>query len=120
MPDRRLRIELDAFSGRANPSWVLDARESDEVAKRLRPGSACTARPAGLGFRGFIIHNLGAIRPGTPTVRIWQGTISIAGPVSVSSLDTGHLEEYLTELAVARGYATLLGQAQKKREIGNV
>jgi hypothetical protein len=102
-----LRIELDAFSGRSNPSWVLDARQSALVVAKLRPGAPCAAKQTDLGFRGFLIHNLAA----TP-VRVWQGTIRTSDHSPMANLDSGQLEAHLIEMAIARGYEFLMGLTQ--------
>jgi len=50
-------VELDAFSGRPNPRWVLTESEAAELARLITslppaPGGA-SLRPPGLGYRGF-------------------------------------------------------------------
>jgi hypothetical protein len=50
-------IELDIFSGRENPRWVLDRTGSEglrDLQRRLRPGQPSTDEPPGLGYRGFL------------------------------------------------------------------
>jgi hypothetical protein len=108
----QLRIELDVFSGRPNPSWVLDAQQSALVAARIRPGAACTTKEAGLGYRGFLIHNVDEASTNPRPLRVWQGTISTSEDGQKSNLDTERLEDYLIEMAVARGYGSLLGIAR--------
>ena len=44
-----MRVELDLFSGRPNPSWELDeagVRELERLCLRLRPGGAVPEPPA--------------------------------------------------------------------------
>jgi len=53
-------VELDAFSGRPNPRWVLSESDAMELAERLRalsPAATTELPPDVLGFRGFRIHN---------------------------------------------------------------
>ncbi|MBS0248754.1 MAG: hypothetical protein JSR61_19220 [Proteobacteria bacterium] len=54
-----VKVEIDVFSGRSNPSWILSQDEQrrlvgllDLETHRQVPG----ASNDGLGFRGFIIH----------------------------------------------------------------
>jgi hypothetical protein len=53
-----LLVELDAFSGRPNPSWELDEVSSDALRKfvaGLPVTSDRPAQPPGLGYRGFVL-----------------------------------------------------------------
>lgn len=50
-------VELDAFSGRPNPSWQLDEARAGELVELHRRLTATTERPPeppGLGYRGFL------------------------------------------------------------------
>lgn len=54
----RVRIELDVFSGRENPSWELSREDAREIIALLRSKNERAAQPhplKGLGFRGFVI-----------------------------------------------------------------
>ena len=56
-----MRVELDLFSGRPNPSWELDeagVRELERLCLRLSPGGALPEPPA-LGYRGFFWRGAG-------------------------------------------------------------
>ena len=54
-----LRIELDIFSGRPNPSWILSPKEERELVDRVKSDPSLmlpvTAATGGLGYRGYII-----------------------------------------------------------------
>ncbi len=54
-----LKIELDIFSGRPNPSWLLTPQEENELVERVLADSALmrpmTAETGGLGYRGYIV-----------------------------------------------------------------
>lgn len=56
--DRPAHVEIDLFSGRPNPSFVLDAAGTSELL-RLVAGATKAARAVapreGLGFRGFVV-----------------------------------------------------------------
>ena len=73
-------VEIDMFSGRQNPTVVLDAGVAEElylmigdqeVAGRLRPGDP---PDAGLGFRGFVLTPADRTRP---ALRILPTTVFI-------------------------------------------
>lgn len=54
-----LRIELDIFSGRPNPSWILSPKEERELVDRVKADPSLmlpvTAATGGLGYRGYIV-----------------------------------------------------------------
>ncbi|HVR97950.1 MAG TPA: hypothetical protein VMW27_15130 [Thermoanaerobaculia bacterium] len=54
-----LRIELDIFSGRPNPSWILSPKEEKELVDRVKADPSLmlpvTAATGGLGYRGYIV-----------------------------------------------------------------
>jgi hypothetical protein len=52
------QVELDIFSGRPNPRWVIDGPKEVELIERLaavNPDTTVEDAPAGLGYRGFVI-----------------------------------------------------------------
>jgi hypothetical protein len=54
-----MRVELDVFSGRQNPTWNLDADEAKKVLKMvaaLPKKNSPARRYDGLGYRGFNIN----------------------------------------------------------------
>lgn len=73
-PKQMMRIELDIFSGRPNPSWVADADASEAMERWLNllpPADTWVAAPAAadeLGYRGFIL--LREDDAGTPPTRL--------------------------------------------------
>src|SRR5688572_2192114 len=54
-----LKVELDIFSGRPNPSWVLSGKEEQELIDRVQADPSImipvTAPVGGLGYRGYIV-----------------------------------------------------------------
>jgi hypothetical protein len=52
-------VELDAFSGRPNPTWQMTEAEVRDIETRLRdlPASAQQLPQSTLGYRGFYIRN---------------------------------------------------------------
>jgi len=56
---------LDVFSGRPNPHWQLSPEQERELRQRvdsLPPGTSQLPQPAGLGYRGVVVHD-----PAAPT-----------------------------------------------------
>ena len=52
-----MRVELDIFSGRINPSWEVTGNDAAQLVDRLASGPVLPVdeAPALLGFRGFIV-----------------------------------------------------------------
>ena len=92
-PQGGVPVELDIFSGRENPRWVLDRTGSDrlrELHRRLRSGQPSTDEPPGLGYRGFR-YELDGRR-----WRAWNGQV-IASPDTVLSDPALVIERALLE-----------------------
>lgn len=57
-----LRIEVDMYSGRPNPSWTVDEKDAkdilDKIAKSPQAVVDAEAESQGLGYRGIIIEPL--------------------------------------------------------------
>ena len=57
-------VELDIFSGRPNPRWMLDGREEAELIERMSdrtvPFVARNDTDGYLGYRGFVIRATGS------------------------------------------------------------
>ncbi|GET36543.1 hypothetical protein [Microseira wollei] len=55
-----LRVTIDMFSGRPNPSWLLDENEAKEVLKEIANNRAVVASTEsgyqGLGYRGILVE----------------------------------------------------------------
>ena len=58
---KKMRAELDLFSGRPNPTWNLTADESAELVKRLKtlPETKEGKIHDGLGYRGIVVTAAG-------------------------------------------------------------
>lgn len=54
-----LKVELDIFSGRPNPSWFLSGKEEQELVDRVQADPSImvpvTAPAGGLGYRGYVV-----------------------------------------------------------------
>jgi hypothetical protein len=65
-------VELDAFSGRPNPRWQLDPKDTEELLRlqdRLELSVGPPVEPPGLGYRGFVYWDPGG------TYRAYQGRV---------------------------------------------
>ena len=54
----RVIVEIDVYSGRPNPTWVLRHKESVWILRQIRrlPSVDASTSVPGLGFRGFVLH----------------------------------------------------------------
>jgi hypothetical protein len=99
-------VELDAFSGRPNPTWSLNGPEVAELRSRLAglpaaPGQ--TVPEGGLGYRGFRVRLRGEGSSPEESVYVAKGLVSRGANGQVYR-DTHDLEGWLRENARARGY----------------
>jgi hypothetical protein len=97
------QIELDAFSGRRNPRWMLTAAEQSMLESKLTnlPATPRVAVPEGrLGYRGFYIHDRAL------SIQVANGLVVVAraGASGKVFADARGVEDYLLELAARRGY----------------
>jgi len=70
------RVELDLFSGRPNPAWVLsaaDARTLQAMLESLSPRPALE-QASGLGYRGFVVK-ISTDTGEAATVRAYKGIV---------------------------------------------
>lgn len=96
-------VTVDVFSGRPNPSFVLDDQQEHELRSRLAGlNQPTTQRPSGalggLGYRGFLVG--GEPRhPGTAFgLRLHEGIID-QGPHAPNLLDGSDIESWLLSLS---------------------
>jgi len=110
-------VELDVFSGRRNATWPLAAEESRELLARVdRLSTPDAEMPAALGYRGFIVYRSTAGRPNR-WLHVGCGVVRIAHNHRLRRYrDTEHIEEWLRQQAISRGYRALLGSAPKQEE----
>jgi hypothetical protein len=95
-----LRITIDLFSGRRNPTIELKGREAKEALDRLKPAGQLTkadlARipPSTLGYRGLIIEQVGAVMRAFPkSFRLIHG--DLVGPRLARRAEDGEYEQFL-------------------------
>lgn len=110
-----MRVELDIFSGRPNPSWELTNEEASHLATRLAglPTAAPEFAPPALGYRGLVIFNPEGISGLPSQFRIYKGNMTIDDPESKYYRDSNEIERWLLELGRAHGYGPVIDQTMK-------
>src|SRR3954453_18739212 len=113
-----IRIEVDLYSGRRNPSWEPSDVEVEDVARRLERARADRRgerrrRPT-LGYRGFVIRNP-KLEANLPyRVEVFGGYIEVVEtaknadgerPPTEMYADSGDLEQWLLSEAARREMA---------------
>src|SRR5687768_12404132 len=91
---KMIEVEVDAFSGRPNPTWSLTTQEGDELRRRLLtlPGGQPDASvPDHLGYRGLLVTGPAAALGGFEELRIYHGNVFARDDQGVHLLtDPGH------------------------------
>ncbi len=106
-----ITVELDVYSGRPNPSWQLNATESEELLQQLSLLSEFekSKEPLndGLGYRGFLLSIQGAdARDSLPkAIRVFKGTVYLD---AFGYDDNIFLEKKLFQQAKEHGYKNIL------------
>lgn len=99
----RIRVELDVFSGRSNPSWELAAEQTSELGTLLRdlPQTDIPFPQNGLGYRGFLLMRVGSGIDLPESIRVYRGVVeTYDGIRSIRSKDLGNrLERWLLNTA---------------------
>ena len=108
-----VRVELDVFSGRPNPSWVLDTADAaDLIAKverltRVEADAAPGAAPRTLGYRGFTVF-----RDDAPWLHVGSGIVRRLDATSPALRDDAGIEAWLRAEAGLRGFGPLLPEGR--------
>jgi hypothetical protein len=78
VPSSQARVELDVFSGRPNPTWMLTAAETKTFRDMVAalPSRGTLTLPDPLGYRGLLV-SLPAeeVNGSVTTWRIWRGVV---------------------------------------------
>jgi hypothetical protein len=117
---QKIRIELDIFSGRQNPSWELTEKEATEMLGRMKnlPSSPLPLIVPGLGYRGFIVSNQDKIEGLPIQIRIYNGTITTTENEFVNYYeDINKIESWLLEQAQKRGYGDIISEEIQNKSI---
>ena len=102
-----MQIELDAFSGRPNPSWTLTEDQAARLMGRLAALNQITSEktaPDDLGFRGFILTSEDL------RIRVCPGLITVEerGQRTTYRDTTGVYDELIKE-ARTRDFGGIVG-----------
>jgi len=106
-----MRVELDIFSGRPNPTWEMSPEEAAEFHKRLTTliRTEKPSDPPGLGYRGFVVSNSDALAGTRAEIRVCQGVLTIKENGSYGYYkDLNEIEKWLLQQARGRGYGDIL------------
>ena len=107
-----MRIELDIFSGRPNPSWVLSTEEAAELVARVRALPQGGSQQTRLGYRGFVVHRPDSYGRSWHWLRVGGGTVTVlAGTGEGCYRDTTGIESWLIEMAKRKGFGALVDRA---------
>jgi len=108
----QMRVELQVYSGRPNPSWELSAPEVAELAKRMTalPRSRQPFVQGGLGYGGFVIQNQGKAAGLPPEIHVFNG-IGIPERSGITAYQDAHdLEGWLLEQTRQHGHGAILSE----------
>ncbi|MEN6370093.1 MAG: hypothetical protein ABFD77_10430 [Thermotogota bacterium] len=110
--------ELDVYSGRPNPRWLLTEDECRELALLLRDLPPAEERRAGvgLGYRGIILANPQKEWGLPPHLRVYAGVVSAEADGAQFLSDVRGCEQRLLTMAAARGYGPLVAAIVQQRE----
>jgi hypothetical protein len=78
-----MRVELDVYSGRPNPSWEITAPEAELLLAALRqlPEREGGTFPASLGYRGIVLQG-GAVQAlGFERITVRSRVVLAEGPI---------------------------------------
>lgn len=75
---KRAMVELDIFSGRENPTWILSRADAESLSSLIEKLPLSEPKPLfeGLGYRGFIV-TLPVPRTGVKSVRVYKSIVKL-------------------------------------------
>lgn len=115
---KAMRVELDVYSGRPNPSWELSEKQGEEFIKRLRalPKADSGSVRDGLGYRGLIVDGLDESVAGFRRVVLSSGVVlgRGAGRDKAFRDKDRDLEHWLLSTGKGRIDAQLFDEIQKE------
>jgi len=115
---QKIRIELDIFSGRQNPSWELTEKEATEMVGQMENLPSAPLQPdiPGLGYRGFIISNPGRIAGLPVQIRVYSGVLIVTEKGSVKYFnDVNNIENWLIGKAREHNYGEIINETIKNK-----
>ncbi|SOD90580.1 hypothetical protein SAMN06269250_3469 [Spirosoma fluviale] len=105
-----MKVELDVFSGRPNPTWTLSEEESTELVALLKslPIAEESSEEGGLGYRGFVLSNFKETEGLPSPIRVYRKTIRMQLDRPQSFQDIHGVERQLLQQASQRGYGAIV------------
>jgi hypothetical protein len=112
----RCEVELDIFSGRANPTWLLTNEETARFLRTIAALPAASPRElsGNLGYRGFMVQcTEGA---DSRLIRIQKGIVQLtSGADNAYAIDKDRqLEQWLLETGRPRLQSEILQIAERE------
>jgi hypothetical protein len=115
---RQVKVELNVFSGRENPTWLLSTQQADAFVSALDelPISDPKSFPDGLGYRGFRVTLTDTALEEAITVTVYKGTVrrdDKSGAKYLTDKDS-RVEKLLLESGISRLDPNLYEVVQKE------
>jgi len=108
------QVRLLLFSGKPDPEWYVNGEASRELRERAHTsiGEIQERRPPAtsvLGYRGFLVMNIGRISDIPEEFRVYRGVLSQnPGTRAIHWRDMGQVEQFLLREARERGFGEAL------------
>jgi hypothetical protein len=105
-------VRLLIFSGRADPTWELEATEISELQQRLSNLLGIQAThappPGGLGYRGFLVSSDRPLDKLPQEFSVFRSTVTITTGRQTQHWRDQGLELWFLQQAVSLGYRDVL------------
>ena len=116
-PKPVMYAEADVYSGRPNPTWRMSGADSVAVKGKvaaLQPGGPAVP-PPGLGYRGIVVYNAGAVLAGCFQARFYRGFVAAECETGTRTLgDPGRqVERFLAGTGLQRTDPSAYNLAQQ-------
>lgn len=110
-----IKIELNIYSGRRNPSWELSFSEIEELKQKMKmplPSAKQKTAPQ-LGYRGFALINSNGIHDFPELVYVYSGVLGVKNRDTKISYyeDVNNIEQWFISQAHERGYGKTIEEA---------
>lgn len=109
--EANMRIEIDVYSGRPNPTFELSEPLRGELARMLRdlPRAKRPPPEGGLGYRGFVVTTTDSAEVGLPPrIRVFDGLVIVESDKTTEAYaDRNGAEAWLKQQAGSAGYGAL-------------
>lgn len=109
-----MKIELNIYSGRHNPTWELSELQIGELKQKVRmplPVAKQKSAPQ-LGYRGFALINLNGVHDLPELVYVYGGVLGVKDKDTMNYYeDVNRVEQWLINQARERGYGKTVEEA---------